>query len=477
MRRRTFLIGAAAAAGGLVLGYRAWAASFDRAAASQVARRRRASAGRLDEDRRRRHGDGLRAAYRHGPGHAHRARHAGRRRTRRRLVEGAGPSARPAKRPSPTSSWRAAGSSTTASSRWSTARSTWSSRKSRASINLQITGGSTAVRMTGRFGMRQVGAAARAMLVAAAAERWSVPAPRLAVRDGVVSDPAIGPSARFGELARGGGASCACRTTPPLKQPGQWRIVGTSPLRARHSAQDRRHVRLRHRLPAARHAACGGAVGARAWRQAARRSTRRRPRRCRAWSTCVTTDRAVAVVAGSWWQARQALDALEPQFDDGGATVRDAADLSRRAGSGAGVAATARNCSRSATWPTPCGARRAALVEADYRVPCLHHAAMEPVNVTAQFADGRLTVWGGEQDALGTKARLMELSGLGAGDVTFHGLAAGGSFGRRIPPSADYLEHLVRAGAGGRAAAGEADPVPRGGIRARRLPPGAGDDA
>ena len=83
------------------------------------------------------------------------------------------------------------------------------------------------------------------------------------------------------------------------------------------------------------------------------------------------------------------------------------------------------------------------LVEATYRTPWLHHGAMEPINVTAQFADGRLTVWAGEQDALGTKAQLMELSGLGADDVEFHGLAAGGAFGRRIPPSADYMEHVV----------------------------------
>ena len=68
---------------------------------------------------------------------------------------------------------------------------------------------------------------------------------------------------------------------------------------------------------------------------------------------------------------------------------------------------------------------------------------MEPVNVTAQFADGRLTVWAGEQDALGTKAQLMGLSGLGADAVEFHGLAAGGSFGRRIPQSAEYMEHVV----------------------------------
>ena len=156
----------------------------------------------------------------------------------------------------------------------------------------------------------------------------------------------------------------------------------------------------------------------------------------------VTTGRAVAVIAEGWWRARQALDALDPQFDDGGAAVRDAAGL---------IAAQDRALESSdfdelfATGDVAeaLAGARGKQVEAVYRTPWLHHGAMEPINVTAQFADGRLTVWAGEQDALGTKAQLMELSGLGAGDVEFHGLAAGGTFGRRIPPSADYMEHVV----------------------------------
>jgi isoquinoline 1-oxidoreductase subunit beta len=97
-------------------------------------------------------------------------------------------------------------------------------------MNLQITGGSTAVRMTGRFGMRQVGAAAKFMLISAAAERWGVPAARLTVRDGVVTDATSGRSARFGELAE----AAARQRVPadaPLKKPADWRLVGTSPGR------------------------------------------------------------------------------------------------------------------------------------------------------------------------------------------------------------------------------------------------------
>ena len=82
----------------------------------------------------------------------------------------------------------------------------------------------------GQVGMRTVGAAARAMLVGAAARRWNVPAERLTVRDGIVSDPASGRSARFGELASEA-AQLSVPSSPRLKQPPEWRIIGTSPPR------------------------------------------------------------------------------------------------------------------------------------------------------------------------------------------------------------------------------------------------------
>ena len=212
MRRRTFLIGSAAAAGGLVLGYRAWAASYDRAAASQVqGEGEHLLAGwvKIGTD------DTVTVYVPHidmGQG------------THTALAMLAAEEL--------DADWskvrteRAPGEKTFANQ--FLARG-WiiEDRKfplvdgavdmafeeiSRF-INLQITGGSTAVRMTGRFGMRQVGAAARAMLVAAAAERWGVPASRLVVRDGVVSDAATGTFGTLRRTGRGGGRAGACRTT------------------------------------------------------------------------------------------------------------------------------------------------------------------------------------------------------------------------------------------------------------------------
>lgn len=306
-------------------------------------------------------------------------------------------------------------------------------------INLQITGGSTAVRMTGRFGMRQVGAAARAMLVAAAAARWDVPAARLAVSEGIVSDPRTGRRASFGELAAEAGARPVPRIAS-FKPPGDWRIAGTSPVRLDIPAKvDGSFVYgIDLVLPGMLHA-CVKAAPVHGGNL-----LRVDPAPARAMpgvTQVVDTGRAVGVVAESWWQANQALLALEPEFSDG-AEIRDAASLEAAQGAALASASETRVSVGDADGAIAAAAPER-VVQAEYRVPFLHHAAMEPVNLTAQLADGRLAVWGGEQDALATKARLMELSGLSSDAVTFHGLPAGGSFGRRITPSADYLEHVV----------------------------------
>jgi isoquinoline 1-oxidoreductase beta subunit len=307
-------------------------------------------------------------------------------------------------------------------------------------INLQITGGSTAVRFTGRYGMRFAGAAARAMLVEAAADRWNVPAQRITIKEGIVSDPVSGRSAGFGELAEAASQLSVPRD-PPLKDPVTWRLAGTSPLRADIPPKTNGTFEygIDFQLPDMLHAAVRSAPvpGGRLL------SVDPSPAKAMPGVVdVVATGRAVAVIAEGWWRARQALDALDPQFDDGGATIRGAAEL---------IAAQDRALEdsdfdelfASGDVTEALASAQGKQVEAVYRTPWLHHGAMEPINVTAQFADGKLTVWAGEQDALGSKAQLMELSGLGAGEVEIHGLAAGGTFGRRVPPSADYMEHAV----------------------------------
>ncbi|WP_157019287.1 xanthine dehydrogenase family protein molybdopterin-binding subunit [Mesorhizobium xinjiangense] len=307
-------------------------------------------------------------------------------------------------------------------------------------IGLQITGGSTAVRFTGRIGMRMVGAAARQMLVEAAAERWGVPAERLTVRDGIVSDRQTGRQARFGELAEAA-AGMSVPASPRLKDPAEWRLVGTSPIRLDIPAKTNGTFGygIDLDLPDLLHAAIRTAPvhGGRLV------SVDPAPAPQSGVERIIELDDAVAVIAPSWWQARRAADLLEPQFSGEGkdgfadASVETLQDEALETGEGTLLEETGD--ADSILGQAPAGR----IVQARYRVSYLHHAAMEPVNATAQFADGTLTFWGGEQDALGTKNLLMEISGLSARRVVVNALPAGGSFGRRIPVSADYLRRLV----------------------------------
>ncbi len=306
-------------------------------------------------------------------------------------------------------------------------------------INLQITGGSTAVRFTGQGGMRIVGAAARSMLVEAAARRWQVDAKSLTVANGVVTEPASGRSARFGELAADA-ANLSPPSKPPLKSPRDYKIIGRSLPRLDVPAKVTGAMQygIDFTLPGLLHAAVKAAPvhGGRLISVDAAPAMQ-----VEGVERVVRLESSVAVVARSFWQARRGLEALQPVFDvagKGGVNTRthfEEQDRLLAAGIGASIHKSGdAEALLAATPPNR-------IVEATYRVPFLHHAAMEPINATAQFKDGELTVWAGEQDALGSKAALVKATGLSADKVTLHALPIGGAFGRRI---AQTSQHLVQ---------------------------------
>jgi len=308
-------------------------------------------------------------------------------------------------------------------------------------INLQITGGSTAVRFTGQGGMRIVGAAARLMLIEAAARRWGVDAGELATRDGIVTHAKSGRAARYGELAAEA-AGLSVPASPPLKPRAAYRLIGTSvprfdiPAKVTGAPLYASDIRL----PGMRYAAVmappvhGGRLV----------SVDPAPARAvKGVEQVVSYDDGIGVIAGSWWQARKALAALKPVFSDGGGGAASSAGLSaehERALSGAEGKTVHSDGDADATLKQT-GLR---VLEATYHVPFLHHAAMEPMNATAQVKDGRLTVWSGEQDALGAKMKLVALSGLAAENVTLHALPVGGSFGRRVAAGGRHLDQVLR---------------------------------
>ncbi len=148
-------------------------------------------------------------------------------------------------------------------------------------FGFQVTGGSTAVRSTGEYGMRVAGAAAKEMLLAAAAEQWGVQ--RRGVRGQGLARHArgLGTQRTFGELARAA-ATQSVPTSPALKHPGQLHHPPHLADAARHPVEGRRQRDLRHRLHHAGHALRRDRDGAGQRRHAAVRRHRRRPRPCRA---------------------------------------------------------------------------------------------------------------------------------------------------------------------------------------------------
>jgi isoquinoline 1-oxidoreductase beta subunit len=298
--------------------------------------------------------------------------------------------------------------------------------------DLQITGGSSSVRATGRYGMRIAGAAAKRMLLEAAARRFGVPVDELTARDSRIVHASSGRAATYGELA-----SAAARLTPPqhppLKPRKDYSLVGHSqprfdiPGKVTGEAQFGIDITLPDMLYAAIAAAPipGGRVAAvddaSIHAMAGVRDV-------------VTLDGAVAVVADGYWQALQALRSSPPEFTNAGLGSVDTEQI---------YAAHAAALDSGSAEPagSPPGTT---LIAAEYRVPYLAHATMEPMAATARFADGRCEVWAGTQDPLNARRVAAAAAELDARDVVVHNQQLGGGFGRRLPGAFDYIEQAVR---------------------------------
>lgn len=300
-------------------------------------------------------------------------------------------------------------------------------------INLQITGGSTAVRFTGQAGLRIVGAAARSMLVEAAARRWNVPTAELKTADGVVSHERSNRRVRYGELAADA-ARLSVPSTPTLKSAKDFKIIGRSLPRLDIPAKVTGEMvyGIDLRLPDMRYAA----VTAAPVHGGTLTSVDPAPAlQVKGVERVLPFKDYVAVVARSYWAARKGLAALKPVFSDGGngtvstATLR--AQHNRALASAGGKSMHEKGDAAQAL--------RGPIVEATYHVPFLHQAPMEPIAGTAQFKDGKLTVWAGEQDALGSTAALAKLTGLSLSDINLITMPVGGAFGRRSAASGHYL--------------------------------------
>ncbi|MGE0767522.1 MAG: molybdopterin cofactor-binding domain-containing protein [Hyphomicrobiaceae bacterium] len=283
--------------------------------------------------------------------------------------------------------------------------------------------------------LREAGAAARAMLMDAAATTWEVSRDEVETQGGRVLHRGSGRTATYGQLAE-----AAAKLTPPprsalaLKPVSAWKIAGTSvsPLANREKATGRTIFGIDVQLPGLLNAAikaapvAGGTVGS---FDATAAQTMPGVRR-----VMQVGDNALAVVAESWWQAKTALDkvaiswatALDTGIDDTSIAAYVKTGLETRDAFVGRTHGDALEALRQASQT----------LEADYSTPFLHHATLEPMNATALWRPDRAEVWAPTQNAEAALRIAAAAAELTIEQCELHRTAVGGSFGRRLKQDA-----------------------------------------
>jgi len=308
------------------------------------------------------------------------------------------------------------------------------------SMPLMITGGSSAIRFTGEIAMRRTGAAVRAALLAEAADRLGVPERELTTADSVVTHAKSGKSLRYGDLAAGA-AQRSLASDPVLKARDQWKLIGQPVSRRDIPAKvDGSAVYgIDFTLPDMRVAT----IAAAPVRGGTLESVDEAPAMAvKGVEKVIKLPDAVVVIGSGYWPATKGLQALSPKFTDGGhAAVSTPAIYAAQGKLMAG--GKPDNEAGEGDVEAAFGAASAKLVEAEYRVPFLHHAMMEPFAMTGHFKDGTLHLWGGMQDPLSTRAKAAKAAGIDVEKVVFHPMIMGGGFGRRFPDMVEIIDQVA----------------------------------
>ena len=300
---------------------------------------------------------------------------------------------------------------------------------------MQGTGGSSALANSYEQ-LRKAGATARAMLVAAAAEQWQLPASEIRVSRGIVSS--AGRQATFGELA----ADAAKQPVPAdvtLKDPKDFILIGKpatrtdAPAKSNGTAIFTQDVKLPGMLTAVvLHPPRFGAK-LKGFDAAAAKQVKG-VEQVVPFSTPVSNG--VAVLARDYWSAKKGRDALTADWDESAAfrlgTAEIMAEYKR-------LATTPGSSARKDGDVDAALKGAAKVVEAAYEFPYLAHASMEPMNCVVRLHDSGCEIWNGEQFQTVDQAAVARLLGLEPAQVRIHQLYAGGSFGRRANPQSDYL--------------------------------------
>jgi isoquinoline 1-oxidoreductase subunit beta len=291
---------------------------------------------------------------------------------------------------------------------------------------LQATGNSNAVRAAWQP-LRQAGAAARTMLVAAAAKRWNVDTASCRARSGEVLHAATGRRFTYGELA----ADAARLPVPEgvaLKRPQEFKLIGTPAKRldAPAKVNGTAVYGIDVRPPGVKIATLaqspvfGGRV---------KRVDDAAAKTVKGVRQIVRLDDAVAVVADHMGAAKKGLAALVIEWDDGPHAKLTTDDIARELEK---ATLTTGAVAQTIGDVDAAMARAATRVEATYQVPFLAHATMEPMNCTVHVRTDGCEVWVGSQVLARAQAAAAKTAGLPLDKVVVHNHLIGGGFGRRL---------------------------------------------
>jgi len=309
-------------------------------------------------------------------------------------------------------------------------------------MNLQITGGSTSVPTTGQVGMRVAGAAAKAVLLQAAADAWNVPVGELVARNSQITHASSSRSAAYAEFAVAA-AELSQPVNPQLKSPDEYTIMGTDVQRVDVPAKvdGTAMFGIDATLPGMKYATVKASpvFGANV-KSVDESSIQDMP----GVRKVVNLGDAVAVIADGYWQAQKALDRLVIEFEQSGNESVEQSDIFKQFAADMDAAiANGEEITDLAKGDTATAIAGAdSVVEAEYRVPYLSHAAMEPMNCTAWLHDGGCELWTGTQNPLGFAAEVATVLDMDIGNVHLHNGYLGGGFGRRAFP--DYTIQAAR---------------------------------
>ena len=303
------------------------------------------------------------------------------------------------------------------------------------------TGGSRGIRISQDY-VRRGGAAARMMLLQAAADQWNVPVGEVTVANGVITHAASQRSTTYGKVA-----GAAARLTPPdpksiqLRDPKEWKIAGR-PMKRLDTADKLNGSKIYSidlKLPGMLHAAvkaCPVFGGKLVSYDESKLSGRPGVHR-----VVKVNDSTVGVVANTWWRAKTALDALPIVWDEGAGATQSSATIAARLKEG--LTASGEPL---AGWQEGDALKAiegaAKKVEAVYSTPFLAHATMEPMNATAKVTPDRVEVWVPTQNAEASLAAATEEAGLPLDRGEVYKLDLGGGFGRR-GGTQDYTRQAV----------------------------------